>query len=268
MDTVTAIPNTRVHTGLLAVFADWRIWSHLGFRDMRVRYAHTIVGPWVSAIGVVLAGIASGLIMAQANSDNLREIVSVQLVKFSTWWLIAAAINDAVAVSETDRLILLNSTMPPGLLLMRLAFRNLVLAIHVQIALLVVFLLMGEWHVLARSILLGPIFFVTSAVLYGPMLILTYLGARSTTFIRLTPPLTQLLMFLSPVLWSTIAIGPLLVILKWNPVYWIIVGTSKWVMDGGVSGIDIAVIAVLLLLSFLLAELVLRYGNDMRLKMA
>jgi lipopolysaccharide transport system permease protein len=263
--TMTAAPTRK---SSFSVLADWQIWVHLGLRDMRVRYAHTIVGPWVSSIGVVLAGLASGLVMAQADMSTPREMISIQLVKFSTWWLIASAINEAVAVSDIDRSTLLNSTMTSGVLVMRLAFRNLLLALHVQGALMMMFLFMGEWQILARSIFLGPIYLVISASLYGPMLLLAHIGARSTTLIRLTPPLTQLLMFLSPVLWSTANIGSLLTILQWNPAYWIILTASDWVIEGRSTSSHLVAFTVLMLFSFLITEVVLRRVNDMRLKIA
>lgn len=259
---------TWTRKGLFSVLARWPVWAHLGLRDLRVRYAHTFVGPWVSSIGVVLAGVASGLVMAPAQALTLREVISVQLVKFSTWWLISSSINDAVAVSETDRPILVNSTMSSGVLVMRLAFRNFLLAVHVQGALMLMFLILGEWQIFARSLLLCPIYLLMSAALYGPMLLLTHIGARSVTFIRLTPPLTQLLMFLSPVLWTEVSLGTLSTLLKFNPAYWMILTSTEWTIDGQVTVNQLIAGAALLGLSGLLAEAVLRRLDDMRLRIA
>ena len=250
------------------MLAEWPVWAHLGLRDLRVRYAHTVVGPWVSSIGVVLAGVASGLVMAPSQTSTLREVISIQLVKFSTWWLIASSINDGVAVSETDRPVLVNSTMSSGLLVMRLAFRNLLLAFHVQGALMLMFLVMGEWQILMRSLLLCPIYVLVSIGLYGPMILLTHIGARSVTLIRLTPPLMQLLMFLSPVLWNSVSLGFLSTLLKFNPAYWMILFPTEWVIDGQVHGDRMVAAGALIVSSVLLAELILRRFDDMRLRIA
>jgi ABC-type polysaccharide/polyol phosphate export permease len=254
--------------GLRSVVAQSPVWVHLGLRDLRVRYAHTIVGPWVSSIGVLLAGVASGLVMTSGQTFTLREVISIQLVKFSTWWLIASSITDAVSVSETDRTILINSTMSSGLLVMRLAFRNLLLAIHVQGALMLMFLAMGEWQILARSLLLSPIYLLVTVALYGPMLLLVHIGARSATLIRLTPPLTQLLMFLSPVLWTSLSIETLSTVLKLNPAYWMIVSSTEWVIYGQAQVDRLLPTVVFICLSMLFAEIILRRLDDMRLRIA
>ena len=208
-------------SALVESFSNYRIWTHLGWRDLRAQYARTKLGPWWSAaaLAAVVAGssIAIGLV-----GDNKALTITPRLgIGLAIWTLISSSLNDGSSLFESERNLLLNSTLDTMSLVLRVIWRNAIIFAH-NLPVVAIALWLGEYTITWRLILFLPL---TALVL--PALILPVaLFARLTLWRRdlksLLPSIIQVGFFLTPILWSPPKTGPMSIVFNLNPAAWFI----------------------------------------------
>ena len=155
-----------------AIFQERRIWSHLGWRDLRVRYVRTFIGPWwstVALLSIVLgSSIAVGLL---GNSSAWSNSPSLAL-SMMTWMFVSSVLIEGADVFNVDRSILLNTRIDENSALARVVWRNYLILLHnFPMVVLVVFFVNHSinWQV----VFVLPITLFFGASLMLPMLLMS-----------------------------------------------------------------------------------------------
>ena len=88
-----------------------RIWLHLGWRDLKIRYASTKIGPWWSAANLFATIMGSSLAVGLLSGKGALTQAPRLAVGLSIWTLISASLIEATSLYEDDKSLLLNTTI-------------------------------------------------------------------------------------------------------------------------------------------------------------
>ena len=208
-------------SALVKSFSYHRIWTHLGWRDLRAQYARTKLGPWWAAasLAAIVAGssIAIGLV-----GDNKALTLAPRLgIGLAIWTLISSSLNEGADLFEADRSLLLNSTVDTMSLVFRLIWRNAIIFAH-NLPVVAIALWLGDYTITWHLVLFLPFTALVLPALILPVTIFARLTLWRRDLKSLLPSIIQVGFFLTPILWSPPKSGPMSIIFDVNPAAWFI----------------------------------------------
>jgi ABC-type polysaccharide/polyol phosphate export permease len=217
-------------SSLVLVWLERRVWGHLGWRDLKSRYARTIVGPWWSSANLLTIVIGSSLAVGLLSKTTVFSEAPRIALSLTIWTLISASLNEAVETFEAERSLLLNSQFSEGSLVVRVIWRNLLIYAHNLTVVLLVFVISSS-SITLRLLILVPV----SVLLGAGLLFPAYLFARSLFILRdfkvILPSSIQFIFFLTPILWIPPDSGPMKLVTELNPVAWVLEFTRLFIFE-------------------------------------
>lgn len=225
-------------------FALWRIWTHLGWRDIKVRYALTALGPIWTVVTVVIFVFALGFVYGTLFQADLRFYLPYLAAGIVTWNFISIAATEATDHLNVGRSLLLNTSFPLPVFALAVAWRNF-LVFLMSLPVVLVVRIWGIGGLDAALLQLLPGLALLVLVLVFASYLLGILGVLLPDFKVLLPSLLFLIFLSSPIIWSPELLGERTWIYQFNPVYWLIilvrdpllgipVSTTAWASTAGV----------------------------------
>jgi ABC-type polysaccharide/polyol phosphate export permease len=237
-----------------AIFNERKIWTHLGWRDLRSRYSRTLIGPWWSVANLITVVFGSSLAVGLISENSALSQAPRMVISFSLWLLINAMLNEAVEMFEAEKSLLLNTQISEATLVVRLLWRNYLVFLHSFVVVVITFIIVRE-PLSFRLLALFPISLVVCLGALFPI----YVFARSIFVLRdlkvVLPSVIQLVFFLTPILWTPPESGPMHTISIFNPAGWIIELTRQLILENRFNGYLFAKVSIFAFVSLLLMSL-------------
>ena len=202
-----------------SVFDDLRISSHLARRDLRSRYAHTVLGPWWSMLNLAVVLLGSSVAVALISGTSPRDQAPRLAVGLVIWTLISNCLSEASGLFEAERGILLNTNMPESTVALQLVMRNGMVFLHNLIVVMATFLVSGK-GLPVELVFLLPVLLLTSVTLIIPVLLVARWSLIVSDLKVFLPSIVQFSFFLTPVLWSPPKSGLASRLTLFNPFSW------------------------------------------------
>lgn len=200
-----------------------RIFLHLGWRDLRIQYGRSRLGPlWsvatlsVSVFGVVLA---QGILIGRVDFASVAPEISVALW---IWLFFSAVVNESTLLFENERRSLLNSLISENVFLAKLIWKHL-LSFGLSTPVIVAIISISNSGKLTGLLTVFPMVLALAISLLFPVLLLARFCIVFPDLRGIVAPSVQLLFFFSPIIWrpnSDIFLSRLVV--EMNPLAWII----------------------------------------------
>lgn len=198
-----------------------RIWLHLGWRDIRSRYALTALGPWWTTVTVLLFSISLGVVYAGLFGVPLSQYLPYVTSGLVSWYLVSGVISESTSLSSFYKSLLLNTSITVASLALATTWRNVIIFVQsAPIALAVT--LIGAGHLTWSILLLIPGLFVASMVFVPGAYLLSAVGNRFPGFVTLIPTLLLLAFLTTPIFWDPEITGDRTWIYQYNPLYWLV----------------------------------------------
>jgi ABC-type polysaccharide/polyol phosphate export permease len=181
--------------------SDWPMWSRLGWLDIKRRYRRTTVGPFWAAFQVATMVFTVGFLWAalfgQPVSSNMPHLCSGLIV----WVLIASFANEGAVVFTANQSLLTSIRMPLTLLVATMVWRNLIVFAH-NLAVFAFVALVWRVPITWNTLLLIPglVVMTLNGIWIG--LLIGMIATRLRDIPQLIGGILQVLMFLTPVMWS------------------------------------------------------------------
>jgi len=234
-----------------------RIWSHLGWRDLKVRYAATWLGPWWSVTNLTVVVSASSLAVSLISKSALLSTVPRVAIGFILWTFISSSVVEATSSLEQSKGLLLNTQLHEILVVYRLVWRNLVIFIHNFVIVLMVLLILDPEDLLNIFALL-PILAIVAFSLIFPVLVVSRIVYWKPAMRSLIPPAMQFLFYLTPVLWAPPSNGPGKLLVEINPIAWVLQLAENAVLHAEIHWEYLLRTVLLVIFSLLVAEFLVR----------
>jgi ABC-2 type transport system permease protein/lipopolysaccharide transport system permease protein len=203
-----------VTTGLRS----WWLWNTMGWQDIRQGYRGSILGPfWLTISMGVMVG-ALGLLYAAILKMEVATFLPFLALGFLFWGLISSLITDGTLAFVKAEGILLQVRMPFSVHVLRSVTRNFVIFLHnsiIGVAVLILFAVPQSLYSLVSLIGLA-------LILLNGFWVTMLFGMLCTRFRDIGPivaNLTQLLFFMTPIIWMPEALGQNAWVLYFNPAY-------------------------------------------------
>lgn len=203
---------------------------HMGWRDMRIRYAMTLLGPFWTTLSVLLTTLALGGVYGTLFSLEIKTYIPYVSTGLLVWNLFSNVLNEAPTHISSLRNILLNTSFPLEVYSIQLVWKNLIVYLYSVPVVILVNLVLGFE--------IGPIFLTSFVALLLLALILIPLafllgifGARFPDIAAFFPTVTLVMFLATPVLWPVSSLGDQVWIAEINPVYWVIGAVRQPLMN-------------------------------------
>jgi len=219
---------------LRSLASDSSVWRHLAWRDLQSRYAQTRFGPWWSVLSLVLGSTGVSIALSVLNSRSVIVNLEFASIGLALWTMVIAIVVESAGVFEADRSVLLNSSLRPMTSIYRTIWRNYLLFLHNWVFLAVVTLFANSAGAILRVIFVPIVGLLAATMMLLPSFLIGYLTLIWQTGKSVIPSMTNLLFFVTPVMWDVPQDGIVRIIAFVNPLFWPIAVARGLVIDGEV----------------------------------
>lgn len=185
---------------ILDSFKATRIWYALGLNDIMARYRGSILGPFWITLTTAVFVLGIGFLYAGLMKVSIERYLPWMTTGLVVWGLISQTVLEGGDAFISAGNILRQTAIPTPLFVWRVVWRNLLTFAHQAPVLFAVGI---KFHYLFRmnvpEALVG-LFLIVFNVSWAALFV-ALVSARFRDFQQVLASLTQLLFFLSPVLW-------------------------------------------------------------------
>lgn len=198
------------------------IWGLLGWHDIRQRYRRSVIGPfWLSISTAIMVG-ALGFVYSGLFNQDMSKYLPFVAVGLIVWGFISTVFNEATTVFVNSEGMLKQIRLPLTVHVCRMVWRNFIIFAHNAVIIVAVMI----W---AQTPMTWELILIPAALLiicFNGLNIGLLLGIFCTRFrdiVQLVASLTQLLFFVTPIMWSPAILSSRDVdrawIAEYNPAY-------------------------------------------------
>lgn len=201
--------------------ARWRLWGRLGWNDILQRYRRSVLGPfWLTASQAVMV-ISLGLLYAELFKTDIHDFLPFLCIGLLIWGYISSFLNEAGTLFVGSESYIKQIKLPYTLYVYRSAWSKLIILAHNFVIYFGIMLYFQIWPG-ANALWALPGFALVT--LNGALASLA-VGMVSTRFRdipQLVVSLTQIVFFITPIMWKPSLLENRTYIAFANPFYHLI----------------------------------------------
>jgi ABC-type polysaccharide/polyol phosphate export permease len=241
---------------VIGAFRGWRIWTVMGWDDIRQRYRRSVLGPFWITLSMAVFILILGLIYSRLFHMDLENYMPYLTIGYVVWGFIAAVTNDSCSAFHDATKIIKQIKLPFMTYILRAVWRNFIVFLHtvvIYIPVAIYFKVEPNW-----------IWFLAipglALVCLNVIWVATVIAILSTRYRDIQPivnTIIQLGMFATPIMWPISSLGNGRIFAEINPIYHLIeiaraplLGDMperlSWLVSGGMAVVG-SLIAVALL---------------------
>ncbi len=199
----------------------WRLWTMLGWNDIRQRYRRSTLGPfWITLSVAVFIGVL-GVIYSRIFHVEVETYLPFLTVGYVTWGFISQVVNESCGSFQEGERLIKQIRLPYGLYVFRVIWRNFIIFLHTVVIFIPVALLFRV-SVGFTVFLVVPGLILLLANLSWVALTLAIVAARFRDITQIVVTLTQIMLFATPIMWPVSTLGGSTWIAEINPLYHLI----------------------------------------------
>jgi ABC-type polysaccharide/polyol phosphate export permease len=200
---------------------NWHVWGRMGLLDIKRRYRRTILGPFWSALTllifvIVIGSVGSGLLSKQS-SEYLPFLVAGMVV----WVMLSNIIIEAGSVFISGAGLIRQLNFEYSMLVYALVWRNFIVFLHnMSIYFLLMLVYMPQALTLKFFLVIPALFLLMLNGLWIG-LVLGIVAARFRDIQQLVQSIVQVSMFVTPLFWPPDSLAGMrrLFFVTLNPLY-------------------------------------------------
>lgn len=246
---------------ILRAIGLWRIWTRLGFRDIKRRFQRTSLGIGWILINLTVTVLAIGLVYGKLFQQDASRFLPYLTAGIVLWGYLTTSIVEGGNALISSEGYIKQISLPYFVYILR----TYVSATTTTLMSLVAFLAV----VLVYQVPLGlgalwalPGFLLVATVSLLLMTVFAQLNARFRDFSHMAALGMQVLFYITPVIWPAEALlqrGDASWIIEFNPLYHLLeVARHPLIHSAAARPVDYLVVSLLILALFLLAAIVTR----------
>ncbi|PXX39327.1 MULTISPECIES: ABC transporter permease [Burkholderia] len=199
----------------------WRLWTLLGWLEVRQRYARSRVGPfWLTiSMGVVIGsiGVVYGTLFGQKMSDYLPFLASSLVM----WSVFSQTILEGSVAYINSGTYIRQAATPKLIYILQVAWRNLIVLAHNFVIVLLLLVIFGvkNWEALP-FVIPGLILYMLNAIWIA--MIAGLLSARFRDLPQIIAALIQVAFYVTPIIYRPSSLNRYSFIVEWNPLAYLL----------------------------------------------
>ena len=196
----------------------WRLWTMLGWNDIRQRYRRSTLGPFWITLSVVVFIAVLGVIYSRIFHTHIDTYLPFLTVGYVTWGFISQVLSESCQAFQESERIIKQLRLPFGLYVCRIVWRNFIVFLHTIVIFIPVAVFFKVWPG-ASVVLVLPGLALLLANLTWVALTLAILAARFRDTIQIVTTLIQIMLFATPIMWPVSSLEGATWIAEINPLY-------------------------------------------------
>jgi len=211
----------RARADILQGAASWRIWSRMGWQEIKRRYRRTVLGPfWVTlSLGMFVGGM--GFVWAPLFNVSASEYLPFISTGMICWVFVSSLITEGCITYTHAEALIKQLNFSLSILNWMLVWRNVIVLFHNLVIAALIFLVLQipvTWNTLL--FLPGVALIAINGVWIS--MLLGMISARYRDVPQLVANLVQVMMFVTPVFWYSKQLGARAKIIDYNPLFHLI----------------------------------------------
>lgn len=202
----------------LSALMAWRLWTMLGWNDIRQRYRRSTLGPFWITLSVMVFISVLGVIYSRIFRTHIDTYLPYLTVGYVTWGFISQVLSESCQAFQESERIIKQLRLPYGLYVCRIVWRNFIVFLHTIVIYIPVAVFFRVWPG-GTVVLVIPGLVLLLMNLTWVALILAILAARFRDIIQIVTTVIQIMLFATPIMWPVSSLEGAIWIADINPVY-------------------------------------------------
>jgi len=206
---------------VLAGASLWRLWGALGWNDILQRYRRSALGPFWLTASMATMVIALGILYAQLFKIDIHDFLPYLCVGLLLWAFLSSFLNEAGTLFVGSESYIKQIRLPYSVYVFRSAWSKLIIFAHNFIIYFGVLLYFQIWPGSVALLAIPGLLLVTlNGALAG--LAIGLVSARFRDIPQLVISLTQIVFFITPIMWKPQLLENKMYLATANPFYHLI----------------------------------------------
>jgi len=193
----------------------WRLWTYLGWHDIKMRYRGSVLGPfWITATMLIFVA-AFSVVYSRLFHQSLTEYVPFLTAGYLVWLLISSVLIESCNTYVDAASLITEIKLPYTLYVFRLVWRHTIIFFHnalVYFAVALFFKVPVNWTIIYAI----PGLFLVILNLTSIALLFSILGTKYRDIPQVIASIMQVAFFVTPISWSSSLLKDS-VIITYNP---------------------------------------------------
>ena len=177
------------------------LWVMLGWKDLRLRYKRTILGPFWQTLSMALFVTVLGVLYSQMWRTNVAAFLPYLATGMSVWLFFSSALTEGCGVFVSNSGFIKLKGMPYSTFVFRLLFRNSLVFLH-NLPVVFIVLYIFEFPITVTMLLAIPGLALVALNCFWMATLLGVLCTRFRDISNLVTSLVQIMFFTTPVFWN------------------------------------------------------------------
>jgi ABC-type polysaccharide/polyol phosphate export permease len=202
-------------------FRAWRVWTILGWDDIRQRYRRSILGPFWITLSMGIFILLLGVIYGRLFHMNLSTYLPYLSVGYIVWGFISAVTTDSCGTFHEGARIIKQIKLPYSTYVLRTVWRNFIVFLHtivIFVPVAIYFKVIPDWN----AFLAIPGLFLVVVNVTWVAATLAIFSTRYRDIQPIASTTVQLMMFATPIMWPASSLGNAGIVAEINPIYHLI----------------------------------------------
>jgi lipopolysaccharide transport system permease protein len=199
----------------------WRLWSVLGWNDIRRRYRRSILGPLWMTLSMTLLVAALGFLYAHIFHTEIQTYLPYLTLGFVVWAFISTCVKESCQAFGSHADMIKQIRVPFSVHVLRVLWANVIVFLHTIVIIVPIWLYFRQSPQLVGILALpGLLLIALNLVWVG--VVLAVLNSRFRDISQIVETLLQIAVFATPIMWPVSALGEHAFIVEINPIYHLI----------------------------------------------
>ncbi|MEK6423141.1 MAG: ABC transporter permease [Burkholderia gladioli] len=208
-------------TDLRQSLVSWRIWTLLGWLEIRQRYARSTVGPfWLTiSMGVMIASL--GVVYGTLFGQNIREYLPFLAASLVMWSLLSQTITEGSVAYINGGSYIRQMATPKLIFILQVQWRNLIVMMHNAVIIVALLAIFGVHNWLVLPLFIPGLLLYVANMMWISM-VAGLLSARFRDLPQIISALLQVAFYVTPIIFRPAALNRFQFIVEWNPLAYMI----------------------------------------------
>jgi lipopolysaccharide transport system permease protein len=195
------VQYTRALNDLYEGGGNWRMWTRLGWMEIRRRYRRTMLGPFWTSFNVAIMVFSMGFLWAALFGQTASRYMPYLTGGIIVWQMLATCMTEGSTVFTSSAGLLTSIRLPQSLLVVTMVWRNVIVFFH-NLMIFVLVMLIWRVPVTPATLLFLPGLALVALNGFWIALVLALVGTRFRDIPQFLGGIVTIAMFLTPVMWS------------------------------------------------------------------
>ena len=199
----------------------WRLWGLLGWNDILQRYRRSLLGPlWLTASMAIMV-VALGIVYAQIFRTAIDDFMPFLCIGLLVWNFISTILGESGSLFTGSESYIKQIRLPYSVYVFRFLWSKVIIFAHNFVIYFGILLYFRIWPGAAMLLAIPAFLLVT----INGVFVSTYLGVVSARFRdvpQIVSSLTQIILFITPIMWKPQLLTHYSALMTFNPFYHLI----------------------------------------------